>query len=573
MTLATDIALIDADTAILHSIIHGASGAADITTEGGLVPTLAKMLLRVGSGTARGAWVTATAYLLNETVIQSGSVYRCVTGHTSGTFVTDLAASKWALVATDASSLPLIPTGASAQRTLSARAADMLSVKDFGATGDGTTDDTAAIQSAINAAPSTGAIIYLPTGTYRITAALTWSGKNALRLTGARSGQDGTNKATRILCDTAGIVMLDGRDALHSHIDGLLLDGNAKAQYGIRLGIGATHDQHVLIQDVVINTVTNGSGVALSLGYNAGGAGSVADSAFRNLQINGCKIGVDNYAQDNNFYDCVVAGCSTGGLVVRSFSQSNWHGGIFSGNAVDILLETSAQAQSQSFYGVWFETSTGGIVSCVGGSCFATFLFAGCPALSTASTSQLMDFTAINGPVTIVGGLNYPVGGSSSTIKTNATGSYVAQNYGEGSGISFTFTGSGKVYHLRGSIWKIDNLTVRGVNDGIIIADRAAAQNALHKCSTAGVDDYYWGVRYDLGGDWALCKGDGTILLRRSGTNAIADIEGSAAPVSGTWTRGSRVWNTAPVAGGTPGWVCVAAGTPGTWKAMANLAP
>ena len=31
-------------------------------------------------------------------------------------------------------------------------------------------------------------------------------------------------------------------------------------------------------------------------------------------------------------------------------------------------------------------------------------------------------------------------------------------------------------------------------------------------------------------------------------------------------------WNTTPVAGGTPGWVCITAGAPGTWKAMANLA-
>jgi hypothetical protein len=451
----------------------------------------------------------------------------------------------------------------------------VLSVKDspYNAVGDGAADDTAAIQTAINAIAATGGVVYFPIGTYRITAALTWVGKNALRLTGARSGQDSSNKATRILCDTVGIVMLDGRDALHVHIDGLLLDGNAKAQYGIRLGIAATHDQHVIIEDVAINTVTNGSGVALSLSNSAIGTGSVSDSTFRNLQISGCKIGVDNYAQNNNFYDCVVAGCTTGGIVVRSFSQSNWYGGIFSGNAYDVLLETAAQAQSQNFSGVWFETSTNGIVGAIGGSCFAPFLFAGCPSLSTASTAQLMDFTAINGPVTIVGGLNYPVGGSSSTIKTNATGSYVAENYGEGSGIAFTFTGSGKVYHLRGSIWKINNLTVRGVNDGLIVADRGAGQNALHKCSTDAVDDYSWGVRYDMGGDWGLFKADGTILLRRSGATGLTDAEGTAAPVAGTWARGSRVWNTTPSAGGPPGWVCVTGGTPGTWKAMANLAP
>jgi len=41
---------------------------------------------------------------------------------------------------------------------------------------------------------------------------------------------------------------------------------------------------------------------------------------------------------------------------------------------------------------------------------------------------------------------------------------------------------------------------------------------------------------------------------------------GTAAPTSGAWKRGTRVYNIAPSAGGTEGWICTAAGTPGTWK-------
>lgn len=46
----------------------------------------------------------------------------------------------------------------------------------------------------------------------------------------------------------------------------------------------------------------------------------------------------------------------------------------------------------------------------------------------------------------------------------------------------------------------------------------------------------------------------------------------AAIPTSGVWTRGDVVWSTVAAASGTPGWVCVLGGSPGTWKAMANLA-
>lgn len=56
-------------------------------------------------------------------------------------------------------------TGGTAERNLKDILADTLSVKDFGAKGDGTTDDTAAFQ----AAAAHGGVIYVPHGTYKLT--------------------------------------------------------------------------------------------------------------------------------------------------------------------------------------------------------------------------------------------------------------------------------------------------------------------------------------------------------------------------------------------------------------------
>lgn len=46
--------------------------------------------------------------------------------------------------------------------------ANVVNVKDHGATGDGTTDDTAAIRSAITALPANGSVLYFPPGNYLV---------------------------------------------------------------------------------------------------------------------------------------------------------------------------------------------------------------------------------------------------------------------------------------------------------------------------------------------------------------------------------------------------------------------
>lgn len=64
-------------------------------------------------------------------------------------------------------------TGAVA-RTVQTKLRETVSVKDFGATGDGVADDTAEIQAAIDAVGAAGGgVVYLPNGTYLVSAALT----------------------------------------------------------------------------------------------------------------------------------------------------------------------------------------------------------------------------------------------------------------------------------------------------------------------------------------------------------------------------------------------------------------
>lgn len=60
------------------------------------------------------------------------------------------------------------PTGA-VNRPINLKLAETVSVLDFGATGDGTTDDTTAIQNALNSGAKS---VYIPAGTYKTTATI-----------------------------------------------------------------------------------------------------------------------------------------------------------------------------------------------------------------------------------------------------------------------------------------------------------------------------------------------------------------------------------------------------------------
>jgi hypothetical protein len=102
------------------------------------------------------------------------------------------------------SSFAFAATGAPKPRTMPDRLAEIRSVKDFGAVGDGVTDDTAAIQATFDAAFGTSASphgdraylnrpVYFPAGGYKITRPLILT-----RVKGAYIFGDGMNSSTII---------------------------------------------------------------------------------------------------------------------------------------------------------------------------------------------------------------------------------------------------------------------------------------------------------------------------------------------------------------------------------------
>jgi len=76
-----------------------------------------------------------------------------------------------AVVQVDSSDVTFLQAGTGAvTRTAQAKMRDVVSVKDFGAVGDGVVDDTAAIQAAIDAMPNGSALSFVGNATYKVTA-------------------------------------------------------------------------------------------------------------------------------------------------------------------------------------------------------------------------------------------------------------------------------------------------------------------------------------------------------------------------------------------------------------------
>jgi hypothetical protein len=124
-------------------------------------------------------------------------------------------------------------TGAVA-RSAQAKMRDTVSVKDFGAVGDGVADDTAAIQAAIN----TNKEVFVPNGTYLITSALAMASGQTLR---------GESNVYTILKVNSAINAINISDTSNVVIDNLYIQGNSVGLAAVRVGLGvATGSLHTI---------------------------------------------------------------------------------------------------------------------------------------------------------------------------------------------------------------------------------------------------------------------------------------------------------------------------------------
>ena len=146
--------------------------------------------------------------------------------------------------AIDSSAVSFIQAGTGAvARTAQAKMRDVVSVKDFGAVGDGVTDDTAAFAAAIAALPAEGGTVFVPNANYRINLSITKSGVTLQGETNSRH-RGAANKIGLRPFNLALPVVTVGNDTAYVEHVGLqdisIVDNdNSGAQVGLRLAGGA----------------------------------------------------------------------------------------------------------------------------------------------------------------------------------------------------------------------------------------------------------------------------------------------------------------------------------------------
>lgn len=170
-----------------------------------------------------------------------------------------------------ASLVGFIQSGSGAtQRSVQAKLRDVVSVKDFGAVGDGITDDTNAISNAI----ATGKNVFFPAGTYL---------SDTQEITTANQTLFGEGASSIILAKTAGNNLLYVK-ANHVTIKEIRLNGaevNATNSSFAIFTSSSTPADFLTVRNVII------SGASASYGFNNG---VKFDSSCNNGLVNECFV-------------------------------------------------------------------------------------------------------------------------------------------------------------------------------------------------------------------------------------------------------------------------------------------
>ena len=439
-------------------------------------------------------------------------------------------------------------------------------VLDFGAVGDGVTDDYAAFRAALDSLPDTGGTLYVPPApagnpagligrNYRLSNTLLI--QKPVHIIGSIStgsfSKYNIGSILRFDADVAGIIFNSynsaGNDGSNNSANGSRMEcigvtsaGGTAAVDGVLIRAGNIYLENVWTfsfkrDGIRIRAAVGGGGELEGNGnlwslqnINSelnGGNGLFVDGADSNagtaINVNGSlNLGWGIY--DSSFLGNTYIGCHTDGNTLGPY-------------------KTDGPNAANMFIGCYTETGLSEILS---PSCFIGGIAASTAKVATSTTGFMF-----NGAIASRKSLDYTNG-----LGTDPVGISIGANDSSLTALSFGATSQTL------TAWKLKwDSTTKGwyfqyansaSYEPLTLFDSASARAAVGSGPLLGNNNagYYVGSR----------------------TAPILRGFASAAPVAGTYVVGDIVYNTAPTAGGTIGFVCVTAGTPGTWKTFGAIA-
>jgi hypothetical protein len=212
-------------------------------------------------------------------------------------------------------------------------------VKDHGAVGNGSTDDTTAIQTTINLASSTGGVVFFPPGTYPIGTSLTIASNMTIKGSGS-----GTSFITQ--SSTSSDIFV-GADIASLRIESIRLNGPGTGTgNGVHLTTSvSTSTPFITMQNVVVNAM-GGSGISISLPLNC---------RFDRVVATSCGgYGIDLFgttvpgSSGITLTSCYTSGCTTGGVRMLKIAYSSIVGCEALSSPVGFFINTCDSVSIQS---------------------------------------------------------------------------------------------------------------------------------------------------------------------------------------------------------------------------------
>lgn len=393
-----------------------------------------------------------------------------------------------------------------------------ISVRQAGAKGDGTTDDTAAFAAVIAALPGGGKVV-VPTGFYRITSSLTlhsglsFVGGNGVQMTFGTPTND--ERPAHLFLDATGV-------PLFTNVAGVQLESVtfSDLSMGARLfpttvtvadttGVLLTGSNPVDAKKIVFERVTfHDFAVGVNINDPAAGAGTdwnCAPVRFEDCTWYYCDIGVRINADnaDMMLFDRCAWFQNTGDIGVYALRSGTMTlEGCYGGGGIMVYFNGDAR-DATTFRDCQFENATAMLVvddTLASEQTYRPITFEGCVVEADVALHSSCHFTSV----------------ASRYVNTvTADGDDIIID-----SICDTFIGGGPAaFNITGTNSELRNF----------ISTREAS------------------------------------MVRGPIYAGQCVKPGTAAPTSGTFKVGDIVWNSSVELGAQVGWVCVVAGTPGTW--------